>query len=198
MHPLLLLQNTEMERRRDEHGFVTTATPDGPGEYELVIATKQVSVSEHDRGLRFIHGLNALYNARCAYLLSRYLRTHLDVDFAAVCSAFVEYCECHLDNAYVQRINRAISERQYGEHIYWGDHFHYLAHEYRLEFNEFLKGFAESQPWWSEEARTVLELDFLNRPYVYSNTPITLGRSFANPEGRKVDLRSRRLQPDGK
>jgi len=178
VHPLLLLQNTEMERRRAEHGFVTTETENGAAEYELVIGTNEVNQTEHDRGLIFIHAVNALFNARCAYFLIRYLRSELKVTFADLGMAFVDYCERNLQEKYVGMVNSAISERRYGEHIYWGSHFHYLAHECRNEFNDFLAAFARAQRWWSDDIQTVMELDRINRPFVYSNTPMSAREEF--------------------
>ena len=46
-------------------------------------------------------------------------------------------------------------------------------HAKRDLFNELLYGFVSTQTWWKDDrARFFFEIDMLNRPFLYSNTPL--------------------------
>jgi hypothetical protein len=48
-----------------------------------------------------------------------------------------------------------------------------VLHEHRALFTRHLREFVAAQPWWSDPtARALFEVDLLNRPYIYSSTPL--------------------------
>jgi len=178
IYPLLLLQNTTMWEKREEHGFVTVVDYLGgspgyqAGEYELVVATREVDRAEHDEGLRFVHAVATLYNARSLYTVAHYLHDTGRLSFAGLFQAFADYCKGRTDFPYVARYEQAIADYGYCHWSYWGEILHLGAHVLREEVDAFVHAFAAAQPWWDETTQLLFELDLVSRPYPYSNTEI--------------------------
>ena len=173
-YPLLLLQNTTMEARREEHGFVTTSDClEDTGEYELVVATHEVSREDFEEGLRLVHAVNTLHNSRALYSVSRHLNATGQMTFAQLFFAFVDFCRDRQDFPFVARWEEAIERYDYCHWAYWGEIFHLHAHQLRDEVDAFIHEFVASQDWWNEETRFLFEMDLVARPYGYSNTPVT-------------------------
>lgn len=172
-YPLLLLQNTTMAARREEHGFVTTNDClEDTGEYELVIATNEVSGEDFEEGLRLIHAVNTLHNSRALYSVSRHLNASGQTTYSQIFWDFLDFCRGK-ELAYLERWEEAIGNYDYCHWAYWGEIFHLHAHQMRDEIDALIHEFVASRPWWNAETRFLFEMDLVARPYGYSNTPVT-------------------------
>ena len=67
---------------------------------------------------------------------------------------------------------RSIEIRDYYDVFNYGKLVHFALHVYRDEFESLLCQFVREQPWWDDPiAQALVEVDLINRPYVYGNTP---------------------------
>jgi radical SAM superfamily enzyme YgiQ (UPF0313 family) len=173
VYPQLLLHNTTLYHRRNELGFVTKRVDDEIGEADIVIQTAEVSFQEFQEGIYIYYACHLLHNIRSLLAVSSYLNKKRQVKYSDLFSAFADFCKECKGNSLVEICEKSIQEYGYYDTFDLGKVVHFALHEYRGEFDELLYQFVSTQPWWDDpQVRIQFEIDLLNKPYVYSNTPI--------------------------
>ncbi len=174
-YPHMLLHNTPLYKKKDEHKLVTRRVEDSVAEAELVVQTADVNREEFEEGLRFFYAVLALYNTNVVHRLGPYLHENRLMSHAQMLSAFVDVCREHEDAVFTQFCERSIREAEYYEMVNYPSVYHIVLHAARDEFDALLHCFASRQAWWThDKARALFELDMLTKPYLYSNTPLKL------------------------
>lgn len=173
IYPQVLLNNTSLYKKRDELGLVTKAIDEEVGEVDLVVQTADVSYDEFQEGMNFFYALHLLHNTRSLSTVSNYLNKKLKIKYSEIFSAFSDFCKLHADNSVVEFCRKSVEEYDYYNVFNYGKLVHFALHVYRRSFNELLFEFMTSQEWWDDtDIRALFEIDLVNKPYVYSNTPI--------------------------
>ncbi|WP_447041105.1 hypothetical protein [Streptomyces sp. DSM 118878] len=170
----LLLNNTPIYHNREKLGLVTRSAGGGVAEAQIVVATDQVTTDEFVEGMRYFYAVHAVHNTRSLRATSKYLTGKGIVTFPELFSAFVDHWRTlPADDPIVEFVERSIRDALYYDVGNYGLVIHTVLHEHRALFTRHLRDFARSQPWWSDDtARGLFEMDLVNRPYVYSSTPI--------------------------
>lgn len=174
IHHLLLINNVPMNNQREEYKLEVANDRDPNSEAQVVVATKDVSHEEYEEGVRFGYHLTSLFSLRALRFVGRHLDMEGRLSFKDLISAFSEYCERVPDHPYNQYISSVIEGNSQSQFSANGGIFHVILHEFRRDFDWLLLGFLQHLGLLGNEVlRFLFELDLLNRPYVYSNTPIT-------------------------
>ncbi|BAL90188.1 hypothetical protein AMIS_49680 [Actinoplanes missouriensis 431] len=170
----LLLNNTPIYHNREKLGLVTRPAGGGVAEAQIVIATEQVSTDEFAEGMRYFYAVHAVHNTRSLRTTSKHLVGKGIVTYPELFSAFVDYWRTlPADDPIVDYVERSIRDALYYDVGNYGLFIHTVLHQHRALFTRHLYEFASSQPWWSDAtARGLFEIDLINRPYVYSSTPL--------------------------
>ncbi len=176
VYPHLLLNNTPIYHNLDELGIVTRMTGGDVGEARVVIGTKEASEEDFVKGIRYFYAVHALHNTRSLRAVSRYLVRRSGISYQDIFSDFVEFWHRQpADDPIVSYVERSIQNAEYYDINNYGLFIHSVLHEYRQLFADHVLRFVQSQPWWDDDAvRALHEVDILNRPYIYSNTPMDL------------------------
>lgn len=176
IYPHLLLNNTPLSRNQEKLGLVIRPAWEGVSEANLVVATAQVSQEDFAEGMRIIFAVSAIHNSRALYSLSRYLNRTRAMTYAQLFVGFVEYWKAQSrDDPISGYVERSISEGNFYTIENNGLFTHTVMHLERRAFGRQLRAFAQQQPWWSDaHARALFEVDMVNRPYIYNNTPLDL------------------------
>lgn len=173
VYPLLLMNNVELNDKREEYGLVTVADPDPNSEAEIVVATNEVDVASHQEGIRYAYAVTSLYSLRGLWCLARYLNKHGIVSYAQLFRNFVAFCKGHPDHCWSRFCEESIRRVQIAEFSNTGALVHVLLHENRAAFDELLSNFVVTQEFWRDRtAQCLFEVDLLNRPYIYLNTSL--------------------------
>lgn len=173
VYPLLLMNNVALNDRRLEYGLVTVTDSDPNSEAEMVIGTNEVSKQEYRQGLLYMYALAVLYSLRGLWCTSRYVAESRGVAYADLFSEFVQHCKGYPDDPYVAFCRDSVEEGNQWRFDAIGMMVHLSLHAERASFDRLLKSFVTTRSWWSDEtARAYFEVDVLNRPYIYGNTPI--------------------------
>lgn len=193
----LLLHNTPIYHNREGFGLHTRPAGGGVAEAEIVIGTADVSVEEFAEGMRFFYAVHALHNTRALRLVAKYLRGRGITTYAELFTGFVDYWRTRpATDPFAGFVERSIERADYYDVGNYGELVHHVLHAHRGEFARQLVEFVMAQPWWNDpDARAMFELDVLNWPYVYSNTPLDPTR-FPFEEVRVLDLGGRRYTVD--
>jgi hypothetical protein len=174
IYPLLLVNNVEMNGRREEHGFVTRQDPDPSSEAEIVIGTRDVSSADYEAGIRFSYALTVLYSLRGLWRTGRYLDETGKVPYVELFKRFTDFCRARPSDPYVRYCEGAIETFDHYKFNNVGGVMHLVLHAAREAFDELLAEFAREQEWWDDPlARALFEIDLVARPYLYLNTSIT-------------------------
>jgi hypothetical protein len=170
----LLLHNTPIYHNREELGLVTRPAGSGVADAEIVIATQQVTNEEFVEGMRFFYATHAIWNTRSLFGVANYLSSRGMVSFAELFGSFARYLRgLPADDPISDLVERSIRDALYYDIGNYGLMIHTVLHEHRTLFTQHLTEFVRQQPWWSNPmARALFEIDLINRPYVYSNTPL--------------------------
>lgn len=172
-YPHLLLHNTPLRDNRQEHGFVTRSVHDGVAEAEIVVETTDVTNAEFEAGMWFFYGVLALYNNRTLPRTSAYLHATGLMTFADLYTGFIAFCRDNPENLFSRFCETSIANADYYDIFNYPRVFHIVGHSEREAFSELLHRFVSTQGWWrDDQARASYELDMLERPFIYSNTPI--------------------------
>jgi tRNA A37 methylthiotransferase MiaB len=200
IYPIILINNAELTARRDEWGLVSVPSSRPVDECEFVVATNTVTREEYEDSLWFFYaGVHPLYNARLlactASLVSRTGRLTCDALF----EAFARYVRAHREFAYSRELDSLFASGAHYDHLSLGSTVHSLLHDNRADCLDMVIRFARSQPWWADEQlRVAVELDLVNAPYIYSNTPLEVpqhGWEFVDVSphgGRELDVELRK------
>ncbi|MEU8483366.1 cobalamin-dependent protein [Streptomyces sp. NPDC048641] len=173
-YPHLLLNNTPIFHSAEKMGIVSRAAGGGAAEAEVVIGTKEVSVPEFVEGMYYFYAFHALHNTRSLRAVSRYLVKQLGMQYQEIFAAFAEYLRQQgEDDPILAYAENSIRDADYYDVNNYGFYIHSVLHEHREVFAEHVRHFAQSQEWWADgKVRALFEIDTLNRPYMYSNTPM--------------------------
>ncbi|MEW6742798.1 MAG: radical SAM protein [Planctomycetota bacterium] len=173
IYPVLLINNAELTARRGEFGLVTTPSPDDADDAEIVIATKDVSTEEYLEGMWFFYSVHSLFNAKSLPNLARYLHENGIASYDALFQAFASFCRAHPEYSFARTCSDTLARLAHYDLLSLGRLVHGILHAERKDFSDLLLAFAAAQPWWDlEEARALFEIELLNRPYIYADTPI--------------------------
>ncbi|MEV7389549.1 MULTISPECIES: cobalamin-dependent protein [unclassified Streptomyces] len=173
-YPHLLLNNTPIYHHSDAMGILTRPAGGDIAEARIVIGTREVSVAEFTEGMYYFYAFHALHNPSSLRTVIRHLVKQSGMRYQDVFSAFAEFLrEQGPDDPILAYIERSVEDADYYDVNNYGLFIHSVLHEHRELFTEHVRRFAQSQDWWDDDkVRALFEIDFLNRPYMYSNTPM--------------------------
>ena len=173
VYPLLLMNNVELCGKQQEYGLITVRDPDPNSEAEIVVQTAHVSADDFDDGARYFYAVTALYSLRGLWSLGRYLSDRGVMDYATLFCRFIEFWRKAPHHPFTTFCEDSIRTM---EHIHFsntGGLIHKVLHAERELFDDFLAEFVKTQSFWNDEgAQFFFEVDLINRPYIYRNTPI--------------------------
>jgi len=176
IHHLLLINNVKMNSQREEYRMETTKDADSNSEAEVVIATRDVSREDYKEGVRFGFHLTSLFSLRGLRFVMRHLDSTGEVLFEDSITKFSDYTKRFPDDPYVQYIESVIAVSGQTKFSANGGIFHVSLFEFRKQFDGLLNGFMESLGVLQDPmVRFLFEVDLLNRPHIYYNTPISNG-----------------------
>ena len=203
VYNLLLINNVKLGSSREEFGLVTVRDPDPNSEAEIVIQTNEVSTDDFRAGMRYFYVVTCLYTICGLRSLSAYLHNNGIIKYVDLFRAFTDFCwrdASHPWTSFAEDSIRSLDAVQFSNS---GSLIHFTLHEKRELFDELLESFVRSQEFWKDpQARFFFEVDLLNRPYVYRNTPIAAKRhkftelsvSGVVPGGYVVDVPPRHVR----
>jgi radical SAM superfamily enzyme YgiQ (UPF0313 family) len=193
VHRLLLMNNVEMDDSRVEFAMVTEPDGDPASEAEFVVANKWVTREQYLDGVRYVNALTALYNSRGLWTLGRYLQTTGKLSYPRLFRDFAEFCRPLEERfAFAKYCEDSIRTKAFTHYAHPGHILHLNLHAEREQFDLLLEEFLSRYAFWQEpEVRLLFEMDLLNRPYVYRNTPITA------KQHRFEQLTLKEVLPDG-
>jgi hypothetical protein len=170
----LLLHNSPLYANREKFGLATRSASDEVAEAEIVVRTREVTESQFGDGMRFAYAVQAIQNTRALRATARYLSESGLRGYADLLDDFVRYWGTRTaGDPIVDYVERSVRDAGYYDINNYGLFLHELLHAARGTFASQLAGFAASQPWWKDQAaRAFFEIDLVNRPYLYSNTPL--------------------------
>jgi hypothetical protein len=139
-----------------------------------VVTTQQVTSADFADGMRFFYATHAVWNTRSPFGVAKYLSARHMASFAELFSSFAGYLRKHSSGDPISDlIERSIRDALYYDIGNYGLMIRTVLHDHRALLTRHLIEFARQQPWWADPmARALLEIDLINRPYVYSNTPL--------------------------
>jgi len=173
-YPHLLLNNTPIYHNSDSMGIVTRSAGGEIAEARIVVGTREVTEEEFVEGMYYFYSFHALHNTCSLRTVSRYLVRTSHIRYQDIFSAFAEFLRQQPeDDPILSYIEFSIREADYYDVNNYGLFIHSVLHEHREVFAEHVRRFAQSQGWWDDDkVRALFEIDLLNRPYMYSNTPM--------------------------
>ena len=191
VYPLLLMNNVELADRRDEFGLVTVRDPDPNSEAEIVVQTSEVDREAYNEGLRYMYAVVSLYCLRGLWCLGRYLHNSGTMDYGELFRRFVRFAEQRPHHPYSEFCERSIRMLDSVTFSNIGALDSDPAR--RTEGVRRADGrIRAAQEFWSDPvAQFLFEVDLINRPYIYKDTPI-----HAKPHDFR-QLRVSGIAPDG-
>ena len=190
IYPTLLMNNVELNEKREEYGIVTVREPDPNSEAEIVIETKHVNGEAYRDGIRYTYAVTSLYTLRGLWALGRYLSSRGVMSYADLFRGFVKFCAERPASPYARFCEASIEACDYSKYSNVGTVLHLNLHAERESFDDLLAQFVAAQGFWSDPAaRFCFEVDLVNRPYVYRNTKIV-------PKRHRFELLRVSVTPD--
>ncbi len=179
-YPLILMNNVGLKQKQQEYGLVTVDEVDPASEAQIVVATNQVTRDENFEGVRYSAAVISLYNVRSLWHLFHYLHNELKIKYSDMFLWFKNYCKKNPQYLYSQHIEKSIQD---------GDHYRFdtigrmiqsILYSHRQDFDNLIVAFVNSLPCkGSQEILFMMEIDLLNRPYIFRNVPIQdIGHDF--------------------
>ena len=180
----LLLHNTPIFANREKLGLVTRRAYDDAAEAEIITQTTEVDYDDFKAGMWFIYAVTSLHNTHALEALGAYLHHGGIIRYAALFDSFIDFCEGEPDHPFTRFCNKSISEARYYDFTNYPAVYHMVLHGERSAFGDLWYRFCASRPWWQDEnVRTLFEIDHLNKPYLYRDTPMSAPpRAFAQVE----------------
>jgi hypothetical protein len=174
VYNLLLMNNVGLDLKKEDYGIVTVRDPDPNSEAEIVVQTNEVDAEAFQAGMRYFYVVHCLYTLRGLWNLGRYLHTHGIMRYAELFRSFMKFCWQDPEHPWTNFADSSIHALDAVQLSNSGPLIHFVLHEQRDMFDELLGKFAGAQDFWRDPmARFFFEVDLLNRPYIYRNTPIT-------------------------
>lgn len=171
IYPALLLHATPMEQQIEEFQLETTDANDDASELQLIVSTRDVTRQQGLDGIWLSFAVYCLYNARTLRLLGTYLNDRGILPWAELFWAFARFFRAG-NTAVAEHWKAVVEQRTYAEQQAVGRLIHLVLHEQRGAYLRELAAFVRMQELWRhEEARMLFEVDLVNCPYVYANTP---------------------------
>lgn len=176
VYPHLLLQNTPMQSRVDDHGLEIHRVDDEIAEVDVVVATKWVRRDECEEGHRYAHALHIAHNVRAAFVLTGYLDRSGACSYSSFLSGLAAYLVDHPEDCIVgDFIKRSVASFANYDLLNVGTLTHLVLHQAREEFEDLLLSYCSSAPWWQDPmARAAVAMDMALKPYVYREPLRTL------------------------
>lgn len=177
VYPLVLMNNVELADKRLEYGLVTIPDPNPNSEAEVVVQTNEVSLDAYKEGAHYVYAVLSLYALRGLWHLGRYLNGRGILNYAQLFRSFVEFYRQHPSNPFTAFCEDSIRKMDHVAFSNTGVMAHLILHSHREFFDDLLEQFGKSQDFWRDpQARFFFEVDLINRPYIYKNTPIIAKR----------------------
>lgn len=179
-YPHLLLNNTPIYHNTERLGIVTRPAGGDIAEARIVIGTKEASEADFVEGMHYFYAFHALHNTQSLRAVTRYLVRSGQATYEEVFSAFADFLRRQGDDdPILGYVERSIRDADYYDVNNYGLFIHAVMHEHRELFAEHVRTFVQGPDWWNDETvRALFEIDLVNRPYMYSNTPMD-----ENPDG---------------
>jgi hypothetical protein len=177
VYPLVLMNNVELCDKQDEFGLKTVRDPDPNSEAEIVVQTNEVSAEAFEEGARYVYAVTALYTLRGLWTLGRYLHSTGRMDYGTLFKKFVDFWRAAPANPFSTFCEESIRTMEHVQFSNAGGLIHLTLHAERAWFDGFLAEFVRAQDFWQDPiAQFCFEVDLINRPYIYRNTPIAAKR----------------------
>ena len=112
-YPLLLMNNVELNNKREEYGLVTMNESDPNSEAEVVIQTNEVGPEDYAEGIRYIYAISTLHTLRSLWTLSRYLNSRGLMSYEDLFTGFMEMCKKHPNLPYVKFLEDSIKTYEF-------------------------------------------------------------------------------------
>lgn len=175
LYPSLLTNNAEMAETRDEWGCVTVPSPHEEDEIEVVVGSNTVDANDYANAMWFYFGgVHPLYNARTLHCTTRALVARGETTFDEMFHEFAQYFRAIEEHPCVVTCRDMLANNRQHDMGPIGMFAHFYLHSLRTEFIQTLCDFVTKQSWWSDpDLRLSFEVDLLNIPHLYSNTPVT-------------------------
>jgi tRNA A37 methylthiotransferase MiaB len=174
VYNLLLMNNVELNLKKEEYGLVAIRVPDPNSEAEVVVQTNEVDAEAFQAGMRYLYVVTCLYTLRGLWNLGRYLHANRIMKYVELFRSFVDFCWQDPEHPWTSFAEKSIQALDAVLLSNSGPIIHFVLHERREVFDEMLEKFVRGQEFWHDPlAQFFFEVDLLNRPYVYQNTPIT-------------------------
>lgn len=177
VYPLILINNVEMTKQREEHQLETVPDPSPFSEAEFVVSTSDVSNDDYRSGIDLVYQMTTLYTFTALRHTMKLLDRNGVGSFSDVAEAFWRFCQSEgKDKLYTRYVNAVSKTKWYnrgaGAFNAIGGAVHTALHADPGEFDRLLYAFLERAGWLSDDrVRLRLEIDLLNRPLLYSNSP---------------------------
>jgi radical SAM superfamily enzyme YgiQ (UPF0313 family) len=173
VYPLLLMNNVELARKRDEFGLVTVLDPNPCSEAEIVVRSNEVNAEDYDEGIRYVYAVTGLFSLRALWSLGRYLSSHGIMEFGDLFRAFVDFARRQSSHPWTMFCEKSIKSLEHTAFANTGELVHLMLHAERESCDDLLESFVKAQDFWRDPmAQFFFEIDLVNRPYVYKNTAI--------------------------
>jgi radical SAM superfamily enzyme YgiQ (UPF0313 family) len=168
VYPLLLMNNVELNSKREEYGLVTMKETDANSEAEIVIQTNQVNAEDYAEGVRYVYAVCSLHTQRGLWALGRYLSKNGIARYEDLFKSFVTFCKRFPAYAHSRFVEESVKANDFVRFDNLGAMMYTNFHTDRESFDELIENFCRVQPFWSDpKARFLFEVDLLNRPYAY-------------------------------
>ena len=173
-YPHLLLNNTPIYHNSDAMGIVTRSAGGDVAEARIVIGTNEVSEADFAEGMYYFYAFHALHNTHNLRAVSRYLVKQSGMLYQDIFSDFSDFLRGQgEDDPVLAYIEHSIRDADYYDVNNYGFFIHTVTHEHRRLFADHVDRFVRTRDWWDDgTVRALFEIDQLNRPYMYSNTPM--------------------------
>lgn len=169
----LLLNNTPIYHKSEQLGLITRPAGGDVAEARIVVATEHATEAEFAEGMRYFYAVHGLHNTRRLAVTARYLARSGIASYQELFTGLVRsWRDRPPGDPIVRYVERSITDADYYDTNNYGLFVHTVLHAERSLFSAQVAAFAASQSWWADpQARLRYEMDLLNWPYVYSNSP---------------------------
>lgn len=172
VYPHLLLHNTPLSQQVEEFDLKRKSLDDGIAEFDLVTGTAEVDTETFQQGMRIFYSLHILHNMGALAEVTRYLHLNGIARYADVFESFAVFCRNNRQFAVADFVEESVARHRYCEVSNYGMAAHLALHTERESVDTMLHQFVSRESWWDiDPVRFLFEIDLLNRPYIYSNSP---------------------------
>ncbi|MFO0762541.1 MAG: hypothetical protein U0359_39240 [Byssovorax sp.] len=201
VYPLLLMNNVELNEKREEYGLVTMKETDDNSEAEVVIRTNQVNAEDYAEGVRYVYAVCSLHTQRGLWALGRYLSRNGVVRYEDFFKSFMAFCKRFPAFSHAKFVEESVRRNDFVRFDNLGAMMYTNFHTDRESFDELIESFCRTQAFWSDpKARFLFEVDLLNRPYAYLGRVAPKKHKFealrvvsTGPEGYLVEIPNEHL-----